>query len=98
MKHVVYTPKEIRWYGDKAAPKLIPIDDKWEMQTGGTLDFLLDDFEKPIMISTRLLHACINEQSGRGVVKRKPEGYVCGVCHEPVPTWVELTWRLLRDG
>jgi len=90
MRHVSYTDPQIK-----------VITERWELSSAprGAMFSLFDDSDRAfIKIKVRLLHACINAMSGKGVVGKVNGEFICTLCHETAPDAAILIWKLNQQG
>jgi hypothetical protein len=72
---------------------------RWELSESlrGTTYRLLDDGDW-IAIKVRLLHACEDIMSGKGVVGKVDGKFICTLCHDEAPDAAVLIWKLNQQG
>lgn len=86
--HLSYTNPDIK--------VIIP---RWELTTAPrSSTYRLFDGQDWVKIKVRLIHACDDLMSGKGVVGKVDGKFICTLCHDEAPDAAILIWKLNQQG
>ncbi len=80
-------------------PVIKVILDRWELAPAPrSSSYRLHDGQDWVKIKVRLLHACEDAMSGKGVVGKVDGKFICTLCHDEAPDAAVLIWKLNQQG
>lgn len=80
-------------------PDIKVIIPRWELTTAPrSSTYRLFDGQDWVKIKVRLIHACDDLMSGKGVVGKVDGKFICTLCHDEAPDAAILIWKLNQQG